>query len=98
MQIVEDHFLRNGLSAGDRACNLDATGEDETQHEGVDGAEIETVAALSSLRGLAITTESCSAALFLPQSRGADLKSAYEMPAAKPLARAHLDRKPRRFP
>ena len=35
MQIVEDHF-RNGLSTGDRTCNLDATGEDETQHEGVD--------------------------------------------------------------
>jgi hypothetical protein len=35
VKIVEDHF-RDRFCAGDRARNLDATGEDETQHEGVD--------------------------------------------------------------
>jgi hypothetical protein len=35
VKIVEDHFGER-FSAGDRARNLDATGEDETQHEGVD--------------------------------------------------------------
>src|SRR5690242_11578147 len=35
VKIVEDHF-GDRLSAGDRARNLDATGEDETQHERVD--------------------------------------------------------------
>ena len=35
VKIVEDHF-RDRFSASDRARNLDAIGEDETQHEGVD--------------------------------------------------------------
>jgi len=35
VKIVEDHF-RDRLRPSDRACHLDATGEDETQHEGVD--------------------------------------------------------------
>ena len=33
-----------------------------------------------------------------PSVRGADLKPAYEMPAAKARARVHLDLEPRRFP
>ena len=33
-----------------------------------------------------------------PSVRGADLKPAYEMPAAKARARVHLDLEPHRFP
>jgi hypothetical protein len=41
--------------AGDRACHLDATGEDETQHEGVDATGDPSTDSLDDRAGMGIS-------------------------------------------
>lgn len=52
VKIVEDHFR---LRAGDRACHLDATGEDETQHECVDATGAPPTDGLDDRAGMGIS-------------------------------------------
>jgi hypothetical protein len=54
VKIVEDHF-RDRLRAGDRACHLDAAGEDETQNEGVDATGAPPTDSLDDRAGMGIS-------------------------------------------